>query len=104
MATRKQPSRPKSRNQSFNLPAIAALIEDGGDITIGPIAGIPCVATATGWDQCLAMLVRRDNESFVHFLLRLDAVIANFDRTGLVDEVNPPNLPVKQIRASSSRR
>jgi hypothetical protein len=75
------------------LPAIAALIDDGGDITVGPIAEIPCVATATDPDQCLAMLVRRDNESLVQFLLRLDDTIANFYTTGLVDEVNLPTPP-----------
>ncbi|GKT17919.1 hypothetical protein AVHY2522_16905 [Acidovorax sp. SUPP2522] len=42
---------------------IKALIEDGGDITIGALPPHECVATAADGSNCLAMLVRRDGES-----------------------------------------
>jgi hypothetical protein len=45
----------------FNeLSHIAALIEGGGDITLGHLDAVNrCVATATDEAQCLAMLARR---------------------------------------------
>jgi hypothetical protein len=43
---------------------ITALVEGGGEITLGHLAAIgKCVATATDDTQCLAMLVRRKGES-----------------------------------------
>ena len=36
---------------------IEALIDDGGDITVGRIAGIDCAATAADGHNALAMLV-----------------------------------------------
>src|SRR4030095_15265289 len=52
-----------------------ALIDGNGDITIGSVGPIRCVATAADQDQCLAMLVRRRGESFQDLLQRLDAAI-----------------------------
>jgi len=96
-------SRSASASASFSLPAIAALIDEGGDITVGPVGEIPCVATATGYDQCIAMLLRRDDESLVQLLLRLDAAIEAFSDDGPIDEINsPPQLEPK--RAKTSRR
>src|SRR5258708_6317976 len=89
---------------AFNLPAIAALIDEGGEITVGAIAQIPCVATATDPDQCLAMLVQRDDESLVQLLLRLDSAVAAFHTDGPIDEVNPAPPAVEHKRSSSSRR
>jgi hypothetical protein len=80
----------------FSLPAIAALVDEGGDISIGPVGELPCVATATGYDQCIAMLLRRDNESFVQLLLRLDAAIGAFSDDGPIDEINPPPISKKK--------
>ena len=54
---------------------IEALIEDGGDITIGALPPHECVATATDGSNCLAMLVRRDGESLNVLLKRLDKAI-----------------------------
>jgi hypothetical protein len=89
---------------SDDLPAITGLIEADGDITIGRLGEIPCVATAADSDQCLAMLVQRDGESVPQLLLRLNAAIAAFDENGPIDEVNPPPLSTKPRRRSPSRR
>jgi hypothetical protein len=89
---------------AIDLPAIAALIEAGGDITVGRLAEIPCAATAADSDQCLAMLVQRDGESLPQLLLRLDAAIAAFDEDGPIDEVNPASPSAKPKRRPSSRR
>ena len=77
-------------DQAFpSLPNIEFLIDGNGEITIGAIASIPCAATAVDEDQCLAMLVRRDNESLGQLLRRLDRAmeIAAEDET-FVDEIN----------------
>lgn len=48
---------------------IEALIDDGGEITLGAIGGIDCAATATDGHNSLAMLVRREGET-LNVLLR----------------------------------
>jgi len=71
---------------------IEALIDDGGDITVGPIGPIECAATAADGHNALAMLVRRDGETLNALLNRLDKAIARFYETGkTTDEINPPS-------------
>jgi hypothetical protein len=74
------------------LSNIAALVEDGGEITLGRLKAIgQCVATACDDAQCLAMLVRRKGESLDALLQRLDAAIANaYKNDRFTDEVNAP--------------
>ena len=73
----------------FSLPNIAELIEDG-DITIGRLRPIGCVATAADEDCTYAMLVRRRGESLLQFLVRLDQAIDKAFTLGIVtDEINP---------------
>ena len=61
-----------------NLKNIAALVEGGGEITLGRLDVIgKCVATATDDVQSLAMLVRRKGESLDALLRRLDAAIVD---------------------------
>lgn len=68
---------------------IEALIEDGGDITLGALGGIECAATAADGHNCLAMLVRRDGETLNALLRRLDKAIATVWEGGdPIDEVN----------------
>ena len=73
-----------------SLPHIADLI-DYGDITVGVIEPVGCVATATDGSNCLAMLVRRDGETLHQLLLRLDLAVARaFVDDIFTDEVNVP--------------
>jgi len=73
----------------FSLPNIAELIEDG-DITIGRLRPIGCVATAADEDCTYAMLVRRRGESLLQFLVRLDQAIDKAFTLGIfTDEINP---------------
>lgn len=51
---------------------IEALIDDGGEITAGAIASIPCAATAAVGSSALAMLVRREGGTLNALLKRLD--------------------------------
>jgi hypothetical protein len=74
------------------LNHIAALIEAGGDITLGHLDALnQCVATASDQAQCLAMLVRRKGESLDALLRRLDTAISDaYESERFIDEVNAP--------------
>ena len=86
-----------SAGSSFYLPNITALIEDG-EITVGLLDPIGCVATASDQSNCLAMLVRRKGETLAQLLTRLDQAIAKaYDESIFTDEINPP--PTKSRRS-----
>jgi hypothetical protein len=71
------------------LPNIDWLIDGAGEITIGAIASIPCAATASDDAQTLAMLVRRDGETFAQLLERLDKAIEfALEAEDFIDEIN----------------
>ena len=68
---------------------IEALIEGGGEITLGALPPHECAATAADGSNCLAMLVRRDGESLNALLKRLDkAVGLAWSNNVFIDEVN----------------
>lgn len=76
----------------FNLPHIAELINDG-QITIGKMHPVGCVAVANDEHNALAMLVRRKGESLFQLLTRLDQAIAKaYNENFFTDEVNPKRL------------
>jgi len=69
---------------------IEALIDDGGEITLGAVAVVKCGATAADGHNALAMLVRREGETLGALLKRLDKAIARYYDTGeAIDEINP---------------
>jgi len=71
------------------LPNIEELIDGKGQITIGAIHPLPCVAIANDGHNSLAMLVRRAGETLPQLLIRLDAAIAKAYTEGMItDEVN----------------
>jgi hypothetical protein len=75
---------------SLFLSNIAKLIGHG-EITVGVLRPIGCVATASDRHNCLAMLVRRRGETLTQLLTRLDLAIAKaFTEDIFTDEVNPP--------------
>jgi hypothetical protein len=82
------------------LSNIEALVEGGGDITLGRLEAIgKCVATACDDAQCLAMLVRRKDESLDALMRRLDAAIADaYENDHFIDEVNAPIVPRSKQR------
>jgi hypothetical protein len=70
------------------LPNIAELI-DYGEITIGMLHSVGCVATAADEDCTYAMLVRRRGESLFQLLARLDQAIDKGLTLGIfTDEIN----------------
>jgi hypothetical protein len=52
-------------------------MDDGGQITLGAISGIPGAAVATMPKGMMAGLMRREGESWEALLLRLKAVVEN---------------------------
>ena len=74
----------------LSLPNITDLVSDG-EITVGVLRPVGCVATATDGHNCLAMLVRRRGETLTQLLTRLDLAIAKaFTEDIFTDEINPP--------------
>ena len=75
---------------SLHFSNIAELVAYG-DITVGVLRPIGCVATPSDEDSTLAMLVRRNNESLIQFPTRLDQAMAKAYNEGVfTDEINPP--------------
>jgi hypothetical protein len=73
-----------------SLPNIAELITYG-EITVGVLRPVGCVATATDGHNCLAMLVRRRGETLAQFLTRLDRAIDQaLTEEIYTDEINAP--------------
>lgn len=70
------------------LPHIADLISEG-EITIGEMHPVGCVAVANDGHNCLAMLRRRKGETLAQLLTRLDQAIAKaLDEDIYTDEIN----------------
>jgi hypothetical protein len=84
----KDADKKNSAGGSGYLSHIAELIEDG-QITVGVLDPIGCVATACDGDSTLAMLVRRKGETLAQLLARLDLAIAKaYDEEIFTDEIN----------------
>ena len=70
------------------LPNLAGFI-DYGEITLGILEPVGCVATATDEHSCLAMLVRHKNETVTQLLTRLDhAIELALNEEIFTDEIN----------------
>jgi len=75
---------------NLSLPNIEELINHG-DITIGTLRPVGCVATAADEDCTYAMLVRRRGETLSQLLVRLDQAIYKALAEDLfTDEINAP--------------
>jgi hypothetical protein len=75
---------------SSELPHIAELIRDG-EIRVGTLVPVGCVAIATDGHNNLAMLVRREGETLAQLLTRLDLAIGKaFTEDVFTDEINTP--------------
>ena len=75
---------------SSELPHIAELIIYG-EITVGMLVPVGCVAIATDGHNTLAMLKRRKGETLAQLLTRLDLAIGKaFTEDVFTDEINTP--------------
>jgi hypothetical protein len=85
--------RPADSNPMVDLlsrPHIAEFI-DYGEITLGQMYPVGCVAVAADEHNSLAMLVRREGETLAQLLARLDQAIAKaLEDDIFTDEINPP--------------
>jgi hypothetical protein len=73
------------------LPNIESLLADHGAITLSDISPVGCVAAAADNETCYAMLARREGETVLELLHRLDKAIAEATKNNTtIDEVNPP--------------
>jgi hypothetical protein len=71
---KKAKAKAESSGAALSIPNIAQLIDDG-EITIGMLRPVGCVATAADEPCNYAMLVRRREESLFQLLTRLDQAI-----------------------------
>jgi hypothetical protein len=70
-------------------PNIEELIDNGGNVSIGDIPPVPCAAVAADESIMLAALLRREGESLIELLGRLDDAIGKaFDEEFYTDEIN----------------
>jgi hypothetical protein len=88
-------SRPRSvENDAIGFSALANIAEliRHGQITVGVIRPIGCVAIANDAHQNLAMLVRRKGESLPQLLERLDLAVGRALHEEIcTDEINNPS-------------
>jgi len=62
-----------------------------GEITVGVLDPVGCVAVATDGHNSLAMLIRRPGETFAQLLARLDQAIDKAPTEEIyTDEINAP--------------
>lgn len=80
-----------------SLPHLTALIEQGGQLTLGALRPVKCAAVANDDDVCYAMLQRREGETLQQLLVRLDAAVELAWTTDqYTDEINVPSPPGKR--------
>lgn len=96
---------PQGGLSSSPFPNIDWVIANQGSITIGEVgADVGCVAAAADPHLCYAMLARRDEETLLEIMGRLDRAIATAAETSVpIDEINPPG-GFKSPAKSKSRR
>lgn len=79
----------KKTTPSTPWPNIEELIDNGGNVSIGDIPPVPCAAVAADESIMLAALLRREGESLIELLGRLDDAIGKaFDEEFYTDEIN----------------
>lgn len=70
--------------------ALQAMMDDGGQVTLGAISGMRAAAVATMPAGMLAGLMRRDNESWPDLLIRLNAAVMQSVVDGrVINELHP---------------
>lgn len=73
------------------LAHLNALIQTEGQITLGLMRPVGCVAIANDDHTCLAMLRKPKDETLHQLLVRLDAAIGKaWDEGDFTDETNAP--------------
>jgi len=80
---------PRTHSLDQSLPYLEELMQHG-QITLGNVRPVGCVAVAHDGRQTLSMLLRRNGETVTQLLTRLDVAIAKALTEDIrTDEVNP---------------
>lgn len=92
MESRPEPIvRHRTHSLDQHLPYIGELMKHG-QITLGNVRPVGCVAVAHDGRQTVSMLLLREGETLAQLLTRLDLAIAKaFTEGTRTDEVNPIN-------------
>jgi hypothetical protein len=86
---RPKPIVPRTHSVDQSLPYLEELTQHG-QITLGNVRPVGCVAVAHDGRQTVSMLLRREGETVTQLLTRLDVAIAKALTEGIrTEEVNP---------------
>ena len=86
----KKTNKKEKTGAALSLRHISELIAYG-EITVGEKVPMGCIAIAHDGHNSLAMLKRRNGESLIQLLTRLDQAIAMANKEGVfTDEINSP--------------
>jgi hypothetical protein len=86
----KKTNKKEKPGAALSLRHISELIAYG-EITVGEKVPMGCIAIAHDGHNSLAMLKRRNGESLIQLLTRLDQAIAMANKEGVfTDEINSP--------------
>lgn len=84
------PARRTSKPSAAPFPTLQAFIDSGGHINVGRIHPIECAAIANDGRTMYVALQRRDGETLMELLSRLDTSLQYcLDNDEFVDEINP---------------
>ena len=79
----------RENNTAIPWSMLQWYVDNDGRISIGRIGPIACAAVASDEDQMQVALVRRDDETFIDLLTRLDAALLDtIENETYVDEIN----------------
>lgn len=84
------PPRRLSGNESSPFPRLEAFVlEQDGDLSVGPIGPISCAAVATDQHVMYVALQRRRGETLMQLLARLETSLGPaLDEDQYIDEIN----------------
>ena len=68
-----------------------------GQITLGNVRPVGCVAVAHDGRQTVSMLLRREGETVTQLLTRLDLAIANNVHLGILVDTSEPKCVVNAV-------
>jgi len=85
---------PRPRKTAPDLfPTLQDFINNGGHIDLGQIDPIECAAIASDESSMYVALQRRDGETLIDLLTRLDVSLAHcLDHDEFIDEINAPSI------------
>ena len=78
-------------DRSVPLATLQHYIDSGGQISVGRVSPIPCAAIANDEHAMHVALLRRQGESLLQLIERLDRTLADcLESENTVDEINGP--------------